>query len=73
MQESFALFVLILVFFAFNTTRLFGIVMIAYFVYRYPLAALMVSITAALVAHFGMKLARSKQQTKGDRPRRALR
>jgi len=70
MQESFALFVLILVFFAFNTTRLFGIVMIAYFVYRYPLAALMVGITAALVAHLGMKWTRSKQLPKS---RRALR
>ena len=70
MQESFALFVLILVFFAFNTTRLFGIVMIAYFVYQYPLAALMVGITVAMVVHWGMKWTRSKQLPKG---RRALR
>ena len=70
MQESFALFVLILAFLAFNTTRLFGIVMIAYFVHQYPLAALMVGITVALVVHWGMWWIRSKQLPKG---RRALR
>lgn len=70
MEQSFALYLLILLFLTFNVTRLFGVVLIALYVYRYPLVAMMVAMTAVLVGYWLMKW-RSKQQR--PRGRRALR
>lgn len=66
LKEAFMAFVLALALMGFKTTRLWGVLLGALFVYRFPLAALMIAITILVLLHLFFEW-RSKHEQSSDR------
>ena len=73
MSEAFTLYLIALASLAFGATRIMGLALGALFVYRYPLAAMMVGITVLVGLHLFLNWRKKHESQIGRRPLRSRR